>query len=114
MVPKQLRVGAIIAVLAATGFAWGERQAAAREPRVVLGGTLFHNYYVPPDPYWGLGSQLYICPRPTPPWVGHTFITYEPLMPHEFLYQHHRVYYRENPGVGITRVHVSWGKSLLP
>ena len=46
---------------------------------------LFYNYYVPPVGCTTCGSQgssgaeLYISPRPTPPLVGHTYITYQPL-----------------------------------
>ncbi len=73
---------------------------------------LFYNYYVPPVACCNIaaeGAELYISPRPTPPLVGHTYITYQPLMPHEFLYKHHRCYYRDNgPYAGITRAHVFW------
>ncbi len=56
---------------------------------------LFYNYYVGPSPtYGGVPAQMYLSPRPVPPHVGHTWITYQPLMPHEFLYTHHRKYYR--------------------
>ena len=52
---------------------------------------LFYNYYVGPP---GVPAQMYLCPRPTPPLVGHTWITYQPLMPHEFMYKHRRNYYK--------------------
>jgi len=66
------------------------------------------NYYVHPGAAGLVGAQLYVAPRPTPPLVGHTYITYPPLMPHEFLYQHHRVYHTYNPGSGETRTRVRW------
>ena len=73
---------------------------------------LFYNYYVPPvscGGYGGVGAELYLCPRPTPPLVGHTYITYQPLYPHEFLYRHHRTYYRDNgPYAGVTKTWVCW------
>lgn len=59
---------------------------------------VFHNYYVPPVPAGsapGMGAQLYVAPRPVPPRVGHTWHTYPPFMPHEFLYQHRRRYIRQ-------------------
>jgi hypothetical protein len=71
-------------------------------------GGLFNNYYVPPGPCGGAPAQLYLAPRPTPPVVGHTYVTYPPLMPHEFLYKHHRVYVRQNPGAGVTVTRVQW------
>ena len=67
-----------------------------------------YNYYVHPGAAGLVGAQLYVSPRPTPPLVGHTYITYPPLMPHEFLYQHHRVYETYNPGSGWTRTRVRW------
>lgn len=70
---------------------------------------LFYNYYVgPSECAGGVVAQLYVAPRPTPPLVGHTYITYQPLMPHEFLYKHHRTYYRHHPGSGMTRTRVLW------
>ncbi len=69
---------------------------------------LFYNYYVPPAGPFSVGAQLYPSPRPVPPLVGHTYITYEPLMPHEFLYRHSRTYWRYNPGAGWTRARISW------
>ncbi len=67
-----------------------------------------YNYYVHPGEAGLLGAQLYLSPRPTPPVVGHTYVTYPPLMPHEFLYRHHRTYHTYNPGSGWTRTRVSW------
>ena len=70
---------------------------------------LFYNFYVGPSPVvGGVPARMYISPRPTPPLVGHTYITYQPLMPHEFLYKHHRRYWRYHPGSGMTRTCVVW------
>lgn len=58
---------------------------------------IFYNYWAPPVQAGtapGFGAQLYVSPRPVPPRVGHTWITYPPLMPHEFLYKHRRRYVR--------------------
>ena len=50
---------------------------------------IFYNYFQGPSgPGGGVPAQLYVSPRPTPPMVGHTWITYPPLNPHEFLYHH--------------------------
>ena len=69
---------------------------------------LFRNYYVSPT-CGGRGAQLYVAPHPVPPVVGHTYFTYQPLMPHEFLYKHHRSYHRYyNEGRGFTRTSVRW------
>lgn len=68
---------------------------------------LFYNYYVGPYPS-GTASQLYVSPLPVPATVGHTWITYQPFMPHEFLYKHHRSYYTYNPGAGWTRAKIRY------
>lgn len=75
---------------------------------------LFYNYYV-----GGTGgsaaAQLYESPLPTPPFVGHTYVTYQPFMPHEYMYRHMRSYYTYNPGAGWTRTNVRYrtGGNLL-
>ncbi len=70
---------------------------------------LFYNYYVKPG-CSGAGQpvQLYVAPLPTPPLVGHTFVTYPPLMPHEFLYCHHRAYYKYYHNGGWVCAKVKW------
>ncbi len=69
---------------------------------------LFYNFYVH-GPCGGYPAQMYVSPKPVPPHVGHTYITYQPLMPHEFMYKHHRTYhqYYDN-GRGLTRTYVKW------
>ena len=75
---------------------------------------LFYNYYQGNN-CGGVGAELYLSPRPVPAHVGHTYITYQPLMPHEFLYAHHRTYHRYyNGGQGLTRTHVHYGTSIKP
>ena len=73
---------------------------------------VFYNYYVPPVPAGsgpGFGAQLYVAPRPVPPRVGHTWYTYPPFMPHEFLYKHRRHYVRPAGVTGMrTDVHAYW------
>ncbi|MEX0710782.1 MAG: hypothetical protein WD278_00445 [Pirellulales bacterium] len=72
------------------------------------GADLFYNYYAP-SYAGGPPAQLYVSPRPTPPLVGHTYITYQPLMPHEFLYRHRRVYYRwDGSPIPANRTRVLW------
>ena len=69
---------------------------------------LFRNYYVAPN-CGGGGAQLYLAPHAVPAYVGHTFFTYQPLMPHEMLYKHHRTYHRYyDEGRGLTRTSVRW------
>ena len=69
---------------------------------------LFYNFYAWPS-CTGLGSELYLSPRPVPPHVGHTYFTYQPLYPHEFMYTHHRTYHHYyNGGQGLNRTCVHW------
>jgi hypothetical protein len=70
---------------------------------------IFYNFYNGPS-YAGVGVpvQLYVSPRPTPPMVGHTWNTYPPLMPHEFLYHHKRAYYKYYRNGGFTTAHVRY------
>lgn len=79
--------------------AWGRRSTP---------GDLFYNYYSPPVGYGSVGAQLYLCPRPAPPLVGYTYVTYPPLMPHEFLYKHRRVYTTKHLDAPRTRTRVRW------
>ncbi len=97
MVRKTLR--AMLAALL-LGCFWGlaAQSASAAHP------DLFYNYYNGTTCN-GAGTpvQMYVSPLPTPPWVGHTYITYQPLLPQEFLYHHHRKYYKHHrDGGGFT------------
>jgi hypothetical protein len=56
---------------------------------------------------------MYVAPRPTPPFVGHTWVTYQPFMPHEYLYKHCRSYYTYNRGAGWRRTNVRYGTGCL-
>jgi len=69
---------------------------------------LFYNYYTNPNMCDPSGAQLYVSPVPVPQQVGHTYITYQPLMPHEFLYKHHRSYYRFDGMRPVNRTSVFW------
>ncbi len=72
---------------------WGHRQVQ----------PLFDNYFT-----HGSANQadaaLYVSPVGVPGWVGHTYITTQPLYPDEFLYQHKDRYhsYYDN-GAGLNR-----------
>ena len=94
---------AAVAVLLAAAIG-GPAQAQTRTSDA---NDLFYNYYTEPG-YGGVSAEMYLSPRPTPPLVGHTYITYQPLMPHEFLYPHHRTYCRTNPNGGTTKTSVRW------
>ena len=69
---------------------------------------LFSNYYVAAGSPAGVGAQLYVCPRPTPPLVGHTYVTYPPFAPDQFLYQHSDCYRRVNCDGSVTRTKICY------
>lgn len=77
-------------------------------PRPGRNPDLFYNYYQPPG-CGTAGADLYMSPGEVPARVGHTYITYQPLMPHEFLYPHHRTYYQYyDGGRGLNRTSVKY------
>ena len=51
---------------------------------------LFYNFYVPPN-CGGMGAAMYQAPQAVPPLVGQTYYTYQPLMPHEHMYEHNKL-----------------------
>jgi len=68
---------------------------------------LFANYQVGPYPS-GTAAQMYVSPLPVPAQMGHTYTTYQPLMPHEYLYKHTRSHYAYVQGSGWTRSKVRY------
>jgi hypothetical protein len=106
------RMLAVVGALLVCGLLFGVvGQLQAEVIRHSTAGDLFYNHYVPPVG-GGVGVQLYPCPRPTPPLVGHTYITYQPLMPSEFLYKHKRIYRTVHEDAPPTRTSVRWGRPI--
>lgn len=68
---------------------------------------LFANYYVGPQPS-GTTAQMYISPVPVPANVGHTYTTYQPWMPHEYMHKHTRSHYAYSPGAGWNRAKIRY------
>jgi hypothetical protein len=87
-----------LALCGLTSFASGQEPA-----------PLFTNYYT--QGYANQATaQMYVTPVPVPPWVGHTYYTYQPLYPHEMMHHHsHRYhnYYDGGNGLNRTGVHYS-------
>ncbi len=95
-------LGLVTSLLAAS-------QAEAAHP------DIFNNYYVGPAPNGGgIPAQMYVSPRPSPAYVGHTWITYPPLAPHEFLYKHCRKYHKYYRGGGYTESCVRYHAGIFP
>ena len=113
MVLKSLRFNMTAAVLATLALAWGSSTPACAQTYTTHGPSdLMGNYYVPPAGA-GMGAQLYVSPRPVPPMVGNTYITYQPLAPQEFLYHHARLYRTPHQDGSVTWTHVRYGGAAL-
>lgn len=99
------RILSAATIVAASCFA----SSAMAQDYVSVGQTLFANQYT--QGYTNQATaQMYVSPVPVPAWVGHTYITYEPLYPHEFMYRHtkrYHSYYDGGRGLDSTRVHYS-------
>ena len=67
------------------------------------------NYYAMPTGPDGLTAALYPSPRPTPPLIGQTYITYEPLSPAEFLERHVEFHKTNNGHRPLTRTTIMYG-----
>jgi hypothetical protein len=110
--PMIRRLSSVAIAAAVALAAWGFDPGAAQAGNYPTSNDLFYNYYAPPGDCGGVPAQLYLSPRPTPPVVGHTYITYQPLMPHELLYPHARRYWTYHPSSDSwTRTLVTWQQS---
>jgi hypothetical protein len=108
---KRIVRAALVVAAMLIGWTWetsdGASQAHAQRPFYVAPQyDLFYNYYVGPP---GVPAPMYVAPRPVPPFVGQTYITYQPLLPNEFLYKHHRTYRRyDGCIIPVNTTHVRW------
>ncbi len=95
-----------VTLLAATAGAqhccpWNRPMTEESQPDV------FFNFYQPGNS----GNPAGALPAPyrTPAVVGHAYYTYQPFMPNEWLYMHHRTYHQSyNNGMGLNRTSVEW------
>jgi len=116
MLIRITRAGLVVCLMAG---AWQSCQhAQAQEGRFKKSisyqdkNDLFANYQVGPHPS-GTAAQMYVSPLPVPAQVGHTYTTYQPLMPHEYVYKHTRSHYAYVQGSGWTRSKVRYRTSGL-
>lgn len=78
------------------------------EGEVPVNPRLFYNYYSPTQG-GGIPAVIYPAPKQVPLIIGHTYNTYQPLMPHELLYRHNRSYHNYYPnGAGFTRTFIRY------
>ncbi len=109
----KFRPAALALVAAGLAAGWLSAPALAAEgawKRVISyqdKKDLFYNLYEGPDPS-GTAAAMYVSPRPVPVHVGHTYTTYQPLMPHEYLYRHTRSHYAHVPGAGWSRAKIRY------
>ena len=108
------RISQVSLLLCLVAVVWQSCQAAqaaeGRWKRIISyqsKSDLFANYQVGPCPC-GIAAQMYLSPQPAPPHVGHTYTTYQPLMPHETMHKHTRSHYAHVPGSGWTRSKVRY------
>jgi hypothetical protein len=96
------------------GFAWGNiphgplpGQRVNSLSMVNGSGDMFHNYYT--QGYSNQASaEMFVAPRPVPAWVGHTYYTYQPFYPHQYMYWHkdtYHSYYDNSRGLNRTSAH---------
>ena len=70
--------------------------------------NVFNNYFTQGSANQATAAA-YISPVGVPGWVGHTYITYEPLYPHEFMHHHsHRYHSYYDGGAGLNRTSVHY------
>jgi hypothetical protein len=84
---KSARIVALVATLAAATGSF-----ATAQDQTPLASNFLYNYYTVPGAS-AVQAGMYPAPHPVPANVGHTFYTYQPLMPHEHMYEHSRNYY---------------------
>ena len=89
------------------------RSRRAAEDSVTLRGPdanspdLFYNYYQGANAEHTAG--MYPAPYAIPSITGQTYFTYQPFLPHEYMYTHSRSYYRmANFNQGLNRTHVTY------
>jgi hypothetical protein len=87
----------VTAIVFAVAVAAGQTSVQAQNSNGNLTNNLFQQYYTP-----GGASQATAGMYPAPHWVpghvGGAYYTYQPLQPHEMMYQHSRNYYNFQNG----------------
>ncbi len=73
------------------------QQAMAQYSNGNLTNNLFQQYYTP-NGASQMSGGMYPAPHWVPGYVGATYYTYQPLQPHEMMYQHSRNYYNFQAG----------------
>ncbi|QDS90383.1 hypothetical protein EC9_45910 [Rosistilla ulvae] len=76
-------------------------------PKQYAQPDLFYNYYS--NGQNQVNAEMYLAPGPVPAFVGHTWVPYQPLMPHNYLYQHKDRYHNHyDYGRGTNRTKATY------
>ena len=100
------RCGASGGIFAAAGSLCGVVSCRSQQG---YAPDLFYDFYV--DPECGATSRagMYPVPYLIPAINGRTYYTYQPFLPHEYMYRHKRSYHRRyNYNRGLNRTRVSY------
>ena len=85
-----MKVARILCLTAIAAIAAGAHLVA--QDQTPLASNFLYNYYTKPGASL-VQAGMYPAPHYVPQNVGHTYYTYQPLMPHEHMYEHSRNYY---------------------
>ncbi|MBI84973.1 MAG: hypothetical protein CMJ81_17405 [Planctomycetaceae bacterium] len=78
------------------------------------GPDLFYNFYNGPTGGATYSAAMYPSPNLTPPVTGYSYYTYQPVMPHEYMYRHKRKYHHYyNGNRGLNKTTVSYSPNRL-
>jgi hypothetical protein len=100
---KKVVLRSAIAIAICGMFAATSKAQDGYSPVYNPGQNVFNNYFTQGGANQATAAA-YISPVGVPGWVGHTYITYEPLYPHEFMYHHkHRYHSYYDNGAGLNR-----------
>ena len=86
-----------LAAVTVANLGWlntAQAEGLAAAPRY----DLFYNYYEGGGVSGGLPVGMYPSPQPVPARVGGTYMTYQALYPHQFMYPHAQTYRRYKRG----------------
>lgn len=76
-------------------------------PKQYAQPDLFYNYYS--NGQNQVNAEMYLAPGPVPAFVGNTWVPYQPLMPHNYLYQHQDRYHNHyDYGRGTNRTKATY------
>lgn len=76
-------------------------------PKQYANPDLFYNYYS--NGQNQVNAEMYLSPGPVPPFVGNTWVTYQPFMPHNYLYPHKDKYHNHyDYGRGTNRTKIKY------